>query len=104
MIKKHYLTNIGFVPISDYVHRTITRKPATMYLKNRVPMYEGDGFIHSSPKPDNCQIPFVEAARNPHSQAELRPGLRGAARQMLRKLAVYIGTGVRHLLTKALER
>src|SRR5258708_2028952 len=50
-----------------------------MYRKNRVPMYEGDGYIHSSPKQDNFQNPSVEAARNPDSQAALRPGPSGAA-------------------------
>jgi hypothetical protein len=67
-------------------------------------MYEGDGFIHSSPNQDNFQNPSVEAARNPDSQAELRPGLSGAAREMLHRLAVWIGSGVRYLQTKALER
>ena len=75
-----------------------------MYLKNRVPMYEGDGFIHSSPTQDTFQSPSVEAARNPDSQPELRRSLSGAARELLRKLAVWVGTGVRHLQAKALER
>ena len=62
-----------------------------MYRKNRIPMYEGDGFIHSSPSRDNFQNPSVEAApRNPGSQAKLRPGLAAAARELLHKLAVWI--------------
>ncbi len=67
-----------------------------MYRKNRIPMYEGDGYIHSSPKQDNFQNPSVEAARNPDSQPALRPGPSGAARELLRRLAVWIGHGLQH--------
>ena len=68
-----------------------------MYRKNRVPMYEGDGFIHSSPNQDNFQNPSVQAApRNPGSQAEPRPGLAAAARELLHRLAVWIGHGLQH--------
>ena len=75
-----------------------------MYRKNRIPMYEGDGFIHSSPNQDNFQNPSVQAApRNPGSQAELRPGLAAAARELLHKLAVWTGVSVRHPQEKALE-
>ena len=75
-----------------------------MYRKNRVPMYEGDGFIHSSPRLGRFQNVSVQAAvRNPGSQAEQRPGLAAAARELLHKLAVWIGVSVRHPQEKALE-
>ena len=75
-----------------------------MYRKNRVPMYEGDGFIHSSPRQDHFQNVSVQAAaRNPGSRPGLRPGLSGTARELLHRLAVWIGVGVRHPQEKALE-
>ena len=67
-----------------------------MYRKNRIPMYEGDGYIHSSPKQDDFQNPPVEAGRNPDSQPALRPGPSGAARELLHRLAVWIGHGLQH--------
>jgi hypothetical protein len=67
-----------------------------MSLKNRIPMYEGDGYIHSSPKQDNFQKPSVVAAKNPDSQAALRPAPGGAARELLHRLAVWIGHGLQH--------
>jgi len=75
-----------------------------MYRKNRVPMYEGDGFIHSSPRQDHFQNVSVQAAtRSPGSQAELRPGLSGTARELLHRLAVWIRVSVRHPQEKALK-
>jgi hypothetical protein len=67
-----------------------------MYPRNRIPMYEGDGYIHSSPKQDNLQSPSLEAARNPDSQPALRRGPGVAARELLRRLAVWIGHGLQH--------
>ena len=87
-----------------YVHCSITKGNTAMYRKNGVPMYEGDGFIHSSPKQDDFQNSSPPVATlNPGSPAELRPGLAGAARELLHKLAVWIGVGVRHPQGKALE-
>jgi len=74
-----------------------------MYRKNRVPMYEGDGYIHSSPKQDNFQNPPVQAARNPGSQVGRRPGLSAAARELLHRLAAWIGHGLQHPQRKAFE-
>jgi hypothetical protein len=67
-----------------------------MYRKTRIPMYEGDGYIHSSPKQDKFQNPSVEAARNPDSQPALRPAPSGAVRELLHRLAVWIGHGLQH--------
>jgi hypothetical protein len=67
-----------------------------MYRKNRIPMYEGDGYIHSSPKQDNLQSPSVEPARNPDSQPALRRSPSVAARELLHRLAVWIGHGLQH--------
>jgi len=67
-----------------------------MTLRNRIPMYEGDGYIHSSPKQDKLQSPSVEAARNPDSQPALRRGPSVAARELLHRLAVWIRHGLQH--------
>ncbi len=67
-----------------------------MTLRNRIPMYEGDGYIHSSPKQDNLQSPSVEAATNPDPQPARRRGPSVAARELLRRLAVWIGHGLQH--------
>ncbi len=76
-----------------------------MYRSNRLPMYEGDGFIHSSPRQDDLQNPGSEAAtRDPVFPTEPRSSLIAAARELLHRLAVRFGSGVRHLKAKALER
>ena len=67
-----------------------------MSLKNRIPMYEGDGYIHSSPKQDKLQSPSVEPARNLDSQPALRRSPSEAARELLHRLAVWIGHGLQH--------
>ena len=67
-----------------------------MYHRNRIPMYEGDGYIHSSPKQDKLQSPSVEPARNPDSQPALRRRPSVAARELLHRLAVWIGRGLQH--------
>jgi len=76
-----------------------------MYRRNRVPMYEGDGFIHSSPRQDGLQNPGSQPATpDPVSPTELRPSLNAAARGLLHRLAVRFGSGARHCQAKALER
>ena len=67
-----------------------------MTLRNRIPMYEGDGYIHSSPNQDNLQSPSVEVARNPDPQPVRRRGPSLAARGLLHRLAVWIGHGLQH--------
>ena len=76
-----------------------------MYPKNRIPMYEGDGFIRPNPIQDTAESSSLPVP-NRDSESRVEPGLRlsGAARNLLRKLAVLIGSSVRHLQTRALER
>ena len=76
-----------------------------MYPKNRIPMYEGDGFIHPGPirgsaEDSSAPVPI----RDSESRVEFGPGPSRAARNLLHKLAVWIGIRVRRPLTKALER
>jgi hypothetical protein len=75
-----------------------------MYPKNRIPMYEGDGFIHPSPIRDAAENSFVQAPKQDSGlRVERGPGLSGAARELLHKLAVWIGVSVRHPRGKPLE-
>jgi len=75
-----------------------------MYPKNRIPMYEGDGFIHTSPTPESAQNSHVQApSQDSRSRVERGPGLSGAARELVHRLAVWIGVSVRHPQGKALE-
>jgi hypothetical protein len=75
-----------------------------MYPKNRIPMYEGDGFIHTSPTPESAENSHVQApTQDSRSRIERGPGLSGAARELLHRFAVWIGVRVRHPQGKALE-
>ena len=70
-----------------------------MYSKNRIPMYEGDGFIHSSPIQEGDRDFCVLVA--PGSQAESRRALSGAARELRHKFAVWFRSNLRHPQGKA---
>jgi len=75
-----------------------------MYPKNPIPMYEGDGFIHTSPTPEIAENSPVQApSQDSRSRVERGPGLSGAARELLHRFAVWIGVSVRHPQGKALE-
>jgi len=75
-----------------------------MYPKNRIPMYEGDGFIHPSPIRDTAENSFAPAlSRDSRFRVEHGAGISAAARELLHKLAVWLGVGVRHPKGKALE-
>ena len=75
-----------------------------MYPKNRIPMYEGDGFIHPGPIQAAAENSSVQDPdRDSVSRVESGPRLGGAARKLLQRIAVWIGTTVRHPQGKALE-
>jgi hypothetical protein len=73
-----------------------------MYPKNRIPMYEGDGFIHSGPTPGAAEDSCVPVPNQDDSglEVERRPG---AARAWLHKFAVWVAASLRHPQGKALE-
>jgi hypothetical protein len=75
-----------------------------MYPKNRMPMYEGDSFIHANPIQEPAENSSVQVP-NPDSESRVNPGpdLSRATRSLLHKLAVWIGTAVRHPQGKALK-
>lgn len=71
-----------------------------MYVKNRMPMYEGDGFIHAGPTASN-------AANPPTRKPENSPGI-GEIEHQARKMrgeviAELIGNFVAWVRRKALE-
>lgn len=74
-----------------------------MDFKNRFPMYEGDGYIHSSP----VQFPSEAAPRSENhldgSQQDGRKPRTGAARALLLMVADWLDRVLQHPRRKALE-
>jgi hypothetical protein len=67
-------------------------------------MYEGDGFIHANPIQDSAENSSVQVPnRGSQSRVESSPVLSGAARELLHKIAVWVGVSVRDPQGKALE-